>query len=92
MAAQPDLSMAVLLPAERPEGEMALAPEGEWPFPGMVIEVVALCHDFNLRSWLETSSSPSRQNLSLAEPVMRSSWLLGQQLRQEHCQGMVRAG
>lgn len=92
MAAQLDLLMAALFPAERPEGRMALAPGGEWLFPGMVIEVVAQCHDFNLRSWLETSSSPSRQNLGLAAPVMRSSWLLGQQLGQKHCQGMIRAG
>lgn len=92
MAAQLDWLMAALLPAERPEGKMALAPEGEWLFPGMLIEMVALCHNFNLRSWLETSSSPSRQDLGLAVPVMRSSWLLGQQLGQKHGQGMVRAG
>lgn len=41
VAAQLDLLMAALLPAERPEGRMALAPGGEWLFPGMVIEVVA---------------------------------------------------
>lgn len=80
VAAQLDLLMAVLLPAERPEGKMALAAEGERLFPGIIIKMVTLCHDFNLRSWLETSSSPSRQNLDLAVPVMRSSWLLGQQL------------
>lgn len=80
VAAQLDLLMAVPLPTERPEGKMALTPEGKQLFPWTVIKMVALCHPFNLRSWLETSSIPSRKNSCLAVPVMRSSWLLGQQL------------
>lgn len=92
VAAQLDLWMAVLLPAERPEGRWLWLQKENGLFPGMVIRMVAPCHNFNLRSWLETSSSPRRQNLGLAVPVMRSSWLLGQQLWQKHCQGMLRAG
>lgn len=92
MAAQLGLWMDVLLPAERPEGRWLWLQKENGLFPGMVIRAVAPCHDFNLRSCLETSSSPSRQNLGLAAPVMRSSWLLGQQLGQKHGQGMVRAG
>lgn len=80
VAAQLDLLMAVPLPTERPQGKMALTPEGKRLFAWTVIKMVALCHPFNLRSWLETSSIPSRKNLCLVVPVMRSSWLLGQQL------------
>lgn len=80
VAAQLDLLMAVPLPTERPQGKMALTPEGKRLFAWTVIKMVALCHPFNLRSWLETSCIPSRKNLCLVVPVMRSSWLLGQQL------------
>lgn len=45
-----DLLMATLLPAERPEGKMALTPEGKWLFPWTLIKMVAPCHHFNLRS------------------------------------------
>ncbi|KAJ7414208.1 hypothetical protein WISP_86209 [Willisornis vidua] len=91
VAAQLDLLMAVPLPAERPEGKMALAPEGKRLFPWIVIKMVALCQAFNLRSWLETSSSPSKKNLGLAVPVMKSSWLLGQQLLDTMAETLPRA-
>lgn len=80
VAAQLGLIMAVLLPAERPEGKMGLTPEGKQLFPWTVIKMVAQCHLFNLRFCLETSSNPSRNNLGLAMPVMSSSWHFGRQL------------
>lgn len=92
VAAQLDLLMAVLLPTERPEGETALTLEAKQPFPWMVIKMVAPCHLLNLSSCLETSSSPSRKNLGLRVPIMRSSWLLVQQLSDAMMITLPRAG